>query len=283
MTAHRKIPDSQLVLNQDGSVYHLRLFPDQIADTIILVGDPKRVETVSSLFDRVELEVSNREIITRTGYYKSKRLTVLSTGMGTGNIDIVLNELDALVNIDLQKRERLEKHSSLKLIRLGTSGALQPGIPVGDSFVAGAYALGMDGLLYFYKNAEKYIEQQMTNAFANHMQLDPKLPYPYIIKASELLLEKLAYGYYHGITATAQGFYGSQGRALRLELADSQMNSRLESFNYQGKNISNFEMESSMIYGLSKMLGHEALSICVIIANRVTEQFTSDYQPFILS
>ncbi|MCK9291696.1 MAG: nucleoside phosphorylase [Bacteroidales bacterium] len=276
----KKIPASQLVLNQDGSVYHLNLLPDQIADTIILVGDPGRVARISNYFDRIELKASNREMNTHTGFYKGRRLTVLSTGMGTDNIEIVLNELDALVNIDLKNRQRNIAHRRLQLIRLGTSGALQADIAVGESYVAGAYALGLDGLLYFYDKAEDFIEQDMTQAFMQHTHWSEKLPTPYIIKASDQLLEKLAYDYRQGITATAPGFYAPQGRSLRLKVANPKLNQRIESFQYQGKNILNFEMESSALYGLSKMMGHDALTINLIIANRVSERFTSDYTPF---
>lgn len=275
-----QIPASQLPLNADGSIYHLKLFPDQISDTIILVGDPNRVKKVSAFFDRIELEVSNREINTHTGYYKGKRITVMSTGMGTDNIDIVINELDALANVDLKTREIKEKHTSLNLIRLGTSGALQAEIPVGESFVASAYALGLDGLLHFYAGSEKHIEQEMTKAFIDHTHYDSNLPSPYIVKSSGKLMKQLCEGYYVGVTATSPGFYGPQGRVLRLHLADAQMNKKIESFEFEGKRISNFEMESSALFGLSSMLGHEAITICVIIANRVSEQFAGNYHPY---
>ncbi|MDO8898470.1 MAG: nucleoside phosphorylase [Bacteroidales bacterium] len=273
------IPASQLPLNSDGTIYHLRLLPEQISDTILLVGDPNRVKKISSFFDTIEHEVSNREIVTHTGWYKGKRITALSTGMGTDNIDIVINELDALVNIDLKSRMTKEQHTRLTLIRLGTSGALQSEIPVGESFVASTHALGLDGLLHFYAGSEKHIDQSMTEAFVKHMDWSKKLPSPYVVKASSVLLEKLANGYQKGVTATSPGFYGPQGRVLRLELSDENMNSKIESFVYEGKKITNFEMESSALYGLSSMLGHDALTICVIIANRVTEKFAGNYQP----
>ncbi|PKP50324.1 MAG: phosphorylase [Bacteroidetes bacterium HGW-Bacteroidetes-1] len=275
----RHIPDSQLVLNADGSVYHLKLFPEQIADTILLVGDPNRVKKVSSFFDHIEHEVSNREIVTHTGTYKGMRLTVLSTGMGTDNIDIVINELDALVNVDLKTREIKEQHKSLNLIRLGTSGALQPEIAVGESFVAAGHALGLDGLLHFYAESSQCIEQEITDAFIKHMHWNSKLPSPYVVQCSQKLLKKLATDYIVGLTATSPGFYAPQGRVLRLGLLDPDMNSKIESFAFEGKKITNFEMESSALYGLSRLLGHEALTICVIIANRVTEQFGGNYQP----
>ncbi len=272
-----KIPDSQLVLHTDGSVYHLRLFPHQIADSIILVGDPGRVKDVSRLFDHIEFQMANREIVTHTGTYKGKRVTVLSTGMGTDNIDIVINELDALANINLKTREINAEHIKLNLVRLGTSGALQPEIEVGTSFVAAEFALGLDGLLHFYGGSGKVIEHGMTDAFVKHMNWSPLLPGPYVVKSSESLLKKLGEGYYHGVTATSPGFYGPQGRSLRLPLGDVTMNKKIESFSYNGLKINNFEMESSALYGLSRLLGHEALTICLVIANRVTEKFAGDY------
>lgn len=277
---NRFIPESQLVLNADGSVYHLKLHPDQIADTILLVGDPNRVKMISQHFDKVEHQVANRELITHTGYYKDKRISALSTGMGTDNLDIVINELDALVNIDLKTRQVRSEHRKLRLIRLGTSGALQPDIPVDGTVVAARYALGLDGLLHFYAGSKAVIEQDITRAFVEFMKWNPLLPGPYVVKASPFLLETLAFDAIQGITATAPGFYGPQGRVLRLDLSDENMNSRIESFEYQNERVTNFEMESSALYGLSAMLGHEALTLCVIIANRVTEKFASNYHPF---
>ncbi len=279
MTA-KPIPDSQLPLNADGSVYHLRLMPEQVAETIILVGDPNRVRKVSAFFDELEFEVSNREIITHTGFYRGKRMTALSTGMGTDNIDIVVNELDALFNIDLLTKIPKAERTRLKLVRLGTSGALQPDVMVGDSIVASEYALGLDGLLYFYDGCKEVIEQSMTDAFAAHTAWNPLLPHPYVVRASEELLQSVGKGYRWGVTATAPGFYGPQGRSLRLSLPDNQMNARMESFAYNGHRITNFEMESSALYGLSSLLGHEAITLCVIIANRVTEKFSPNYQPY---
>ena len=274
------IPDSQLVLNSDGSVYHLHLFPDQIADDIILVGDPNRVNSISKLFDNIELKVSNREINTHTGTYHGKRITVLSTGMGTDNIDIVINELDALANVNLKTHEIKPERRSLNFIRLGTSGAMQPDIAVGDSYVVATYALGLDGLLHFYEKSTEVIEKEMTEAFVKHMNWSPLLPGPYVVKASEKLLARLGDGFRYGITATSPGFYGPQGRVLCLGLSDCRMNKNMESFFFEGQRICNFEMESSALYGLSRMLGHQALTICAIIANRVTEKFSSDYKPF---
>lgn len=274
------IPASQLVLSPDGAVYHLKLFPEQLADTVILVGDPHRVELVSSFFDDIEFRVSNRELNTHTGYYRGKHISVISTGMGTDNIDIVLNELDALVNIDLKTREVKKEKTSLNLIRIGTSGALQSHIPVGESFVAGEMALGLDGLLYFYQDAMQVIEKDFTDAFIAQTSYPDFLPRPYAVKASEKLLKQLAPGCITGITATSPGFYGPQGRVLRLNVVDPLMNKKIENFSFRNQQITNFEMESSALYGLSRLMGHEALTICLIIANRVTEEFAGDYQPF---
>lgn len=275
-----KIPASQLVLTSDGAVYHLKLFPEQLADTVILVGDPNRVELVSSFFDDIEFRVSNREINTHTGYYRGKRISVISTGMGTDNIDIVLNELDALVNVDLKSREIKKEKTSLNLIRIGTSGALQNDIPVGESFVAGEMALGLDGLLYFYKDASQVIEKDFTDAFITQTHYPDFLPRPYAVKASAKLLKLLAPGCIKGVTATSPGFYGPQGRVLRLDVVDPMMNKKIEDFSFQTQRITNFEMESSALYGLSRLMGHEALTICLIIANRVTEEFAGDYHPY---
>ena len=273
------IPESQLVLAKDGSIYHLRLHSHQLADDIILVGDPNRVALVSFFFDEIEHQVSNRELVTHTGFYKGKRISVVSTGMGTDNIDIVVNELDALANINLKTRKVNKELKSLNLIRLGTSGALQADIPVGNSFVAGQYALGLDGLLYFYKGSEHIIEQDYTKAFITQTLWPRKFPSPYVVKASEKLLKKLGEGCYQGITATAPGFYAPQGRSLRMKLAWNDMNHQIEGFTYKQNRITNFEMESSAIYGLSRLMGHHALTICVVIANRVTEQFSDNYLP----
>jgi uridine phosphorylase len=261
-------------------VYHLKLFPGQVADTIILVGDPGRVEKVSAHFDYIELKVSNREINTHTGTYKGKRLTVMSTGMGPDNIDIVVNELDALFNVELKSRQIKDHKTKLSLIRLGTSGAMQADIPVGDSYIAAEYALGLDGLIHFYKGADSVIENQFAKAFIQFLDWPQNLPEPYVVKGSEMLLDKLTKGYIKGVTATSPGFYGPQGRSIRLKLANPLMNQKIESFVFEGRRITNFEMESSALYGLSKMLGHEALTICLIIANRVSEKFSGDYKPF---
>jgi uridine phosphorylase len=278
---NQPIPESQLVLNSEGAVYHLNLHPDQLADDVLLVGDPGRVELIASFFDKIEVKRQNRELVTRTGYYNGKRITVMSTGMGTDNLDIVMNELDALANIDLKTRMPKEGHRSLNLIRIGTCGALQPEIEVEDSYVATRYAIGLDGLLYFYGKNEEVNNVAMRDAFIKQMDYPKDLPLPYVVECSKDLFDRLAQGYYQGVTATAPGFYGPQGRTLRMNLAYPEHNRKIESFNYQGWRVCNFEMESSALYGLGKMMGHNCLTICVAIANRVTEKFASDYHPYV--
>lgn len=278
---YQVIPESQLVLNSEGAVYHLGLHPEEIADDILLVGDPNRADVISRYFDHIEVKRENRELWTRTGYYNGKRITVLSTGMGTDNLDIVMNELDALANIDLKNRIVKETHKSLNLIRLGTSGALQADIPVDDSYVATRYAMGLDGLLYFYKNNQTVNEIDLRDAFIEHMNYPKDLPLPYAVEGSKELFDRIGEGYTQGITATASGFYGPQGRTLRMGLAYPDNNHKIEAFNYHGWRICNFEMESSALYGLGKLMGHNCLTVCAVIANRVSEKFCSDYHPYI--
>lgn len=275
------IPGSQLLINERGAIYHLNLLPEELADNVILVGDPGRVETVSKNFDTIEVRRSNRELTTHTGLFRGKRFSVISTGMGTDNLDIVINELDALANIDLKTHTPKTTHRKLNLVRLGTSGALQPEIGVEDSYVVSRYAVGLDGLAYFYGDYPKVINREMTEAFIKHMNYPSELPRPYIVEGSKSLFEKLGKGYHQGITATSPGFYGPQGRTLRLDLAHPQTNVDIESFDFNGWKVSNFEMESSALYSLGRMLGHECLTICVIIANRVNETFTADYHPYV--
>ena len=266
-----------MILNPDGSIYHLKLLPEQIADTIIVVGDQGRVAQVSGYFSRIDHKVQNREFHTHTGVYNGRRITAMSTGIGTDNIDIVINELDALANIDLVKRQAKERHTGLRIVRLGTSGAVQPDIPV-DTFVASAYGLGFDGLLNFYRIDENILEQKLSDAFMAHTSWDPKLPYPYIVAASASLLQSLAGDLVSGITATANGFYGPQGRELRIPLAFPELNARIADFRSGGLRITNFEMETSALYALGKVLGHECLTICAIIANRVRKEYSEDYK-----
>ncbi len=237
----KRFKESELIIDSDGGVYHIKLRPEDIADTVLLVGDQGRVETVAKHFDNIEHRSQNREFAAQTGYYNGKRITVLSTGIGTDNIDIVVNELDAAVNIDLKTRTLKDHHRSLKLIRLGTSGAIQPDIDV-DTFVASEYGLGLDGLLHFYEHEPGIVEDDMVRAFTDHTGWGGKLPYPYIVKHSGDIMETLAYDMIKGITATAPGFFGPQGRELRIPLAYSTLNNKLENFRFNNKSITNFEM-----------------------------------------
>ena len=278
---NQPIPASQLVLNNEGAVYHLALHPEELADDIILVGDPGRVDTIASHFEKIEVKRQNRELWSRTGYYNGKRITVLSTGMGTDNLDIVMNELDTLANIDLKTRTPKKEHRTLNLVRLGTSGALQADIPVEDCYVATRYAIGLDGLLYFYKGNETVNEIAMRDAFIEQMDYPKDLPMPYVVEGSQELFDRLGRDYIQGLTATAPGFYGPQGRTLRMQLAYPENNRKIEAFHYQGWRVCNFEMESSALYGLGKMMGHRCLTICAVIANRVSEKFCTDYHPYI--
>lgn len=271
------IAESELILNPDGSVYHLHIRPEMLAGNIIVVGDQGRVETVSAHFDTIEHKVSNREFVTHTGTFKGKRFTVLSTGIGTDNIDIVLNELDALVNIDLDKRTIKEKKTSLRIVRIGTSGALQGDIPV-DTYVASSHGMGLDGLLNYYAGLDLCDIPGIANAFMAHAGWTKGMPYPYVVKGSESLLNAIAHDQTKGITATAPGFYGPQGRQLRLAPALPDLNEKLGSFEFEGHRVTNFEMETSALYGLGNLLGHECATICAIIANRVARTYSKDYR-----
>ena len=271
---------SELILNADGSVFHLHLLPEQISDKIILVGEQNRVDLVASFFDTIECRVENREFRTVTGSYKGKRLTVLSTGIGTDNIDIVLTELDALVNIDLEKREDKPERTALTLVRIGTSGGLQEFVPEG-TFVASEYSLGFDGLINYYADSEKVIASDFSEAFIAQTGYSRKFAYPYVVKDSDELLSRIAADdMVRGVTISAPGFYGPQGRAIRLPLADADLNNKIIGFDYKGHKVTNFEMEGSAIAGLSAMLGHKALTICLIIANRFARRFIGDYSPY---
>ncbi len=272
-----KIAPSELVLNGNKSVYHLNLHPHQIAKDIIVVGDPGRVETISNYFDTIEHKVANREIHTHTGTLNGKRLTVMSTGMGPDNIDIVLNELDALVNIDLEQRTVKEEHTSLNIIRLGTSGALQEHLPV-DSFIISEYGLGLDGLMNFYDVEKSKEEIELLEQFNQQTSYNKTFAEPYFVKGSIELFNKLKEGCISGITATAGGFYGPQGRKLRIPLKETQLNEKLRDFKHNNLLIANFEMETAALYGLSKALGHNACTICTVIANRFKGTVSENYQ-----
>lgn len=276
----RIIEPSELIINTDGSIYHIKLKPENISENIILVGDPGRVEMISSFFTNVEFKISNREFCTHTGYYNNKRVTVISTGIGTDNIDIVVNELDALVNIDLQKRQIKKEHKSLNLIRIGTSGGLQSDILV-DSFLASKSSIGFDGLLNYYSGRNEISNLEFEKNFIEFMNWNPLLPKPYVVDCSPYLLNKIANDIKQGVNISASGFYGPQGRVLRLPLADPKINDKIEKFEFNGQHITNYEMESSALYGLSKLLGHNALTICAIIANRVSKTYSKDYHPVV--
>jgi len=276
----RVIEPSELIINPDGSIFHLHLHPEQISDTILMVGDPGRVDTVSSFFSSKEFTVSNREFKSTTGIYNNKRITVISTGIGTDNIDIVVNELDALANIDLKSRTVKGTHKKLTLVRLGTSGALQPDIPLA-SYVLTEISIGFDGLLNFYANRDNVCELEMEQAFLEHTNWNPQCAKPYFTFSSDKLVKLFESFTIKGVTISAPGFYGPQGRVLRLPLADVHLNEKIESFLYDGRRITNFEMESSAINGLSKLMGHDSVTICAIIANRVIKDTTKDYQPAI--
>lgn len=271
-----KIAESELVLNPDNSIYHLKLQPHQIANDIIVVGDPQRVKLISDKFDFIEFRIENREFITHTGEYNGKKITVLGTGIGTDNIDIVINELDALVNIDLENRTIKVKKTSFNIIRIGTCGALQEDIAVND-FIVSEYALGMDGLLNFYDYTFTKDENHLLDEFYRQTNYSKTLAQPYFIKASEKLHDLFKNNCHSGITATASGFYGPQGRKLRLNLKESAINEKLQAFNVNNLRVNNFEMETSALYGLSAALGHNACTVCVAIANRFTKEFSKDY------
>lgn len=268
--------NSELILNDDGSVYHLNVKEEHLADTIILVGDPGRVEQVSNFFDSIEHKRQNREFNTHTGTLKGKKLTVMSTGIGTDNIDITLNEIDAAVNIDLKTGKPKEKLKSLNLIRIGTSGALQEDIPVGTHLIS-EFALGFDGLMHFYRYPQSEEESILNSKIIQHLNWKPKLAEPYIIKCSSDLMIMLEDEMTKGITATACGFYGPQGRRLRLDPSDVRINEKLTSFRAENQRITNFEMETSALYGLGRLLGHNCITCCAIIANRIRKEYSEDH------
>lgn len=269
------IKASELILNPDGSVYHLNLLPKHIADNVIFVGDQDRVERITSHFESIEFSIQKREFKTQTGYYKGKRLTVISTGIGPDNIDIVLNELDALVNIDLKNRQPKDELKSLNIIRIGTSGSLQKDIPV-DAFVLSTHGLDINGMMHFYQS-ESIANKEIEDAFINHTNWSSKKARPIIVENSPYLESLFSdISLHKGITATAGGFYGPQGRVLRLPLQDPELNHKMDNFQYKDYRIANLEMETSAIYGISKLLGHNALSLNAIIANRANGTFSED-------
>lgn len=269
------IKSSELILNPDGSVYHINLKPGQVASNIIFVGDQNRVEKITQYFDSIEFSTQKREFKTQTGIYKGKRITVMSTGIGPDNIDIVMNELDALVNIDLETRTVKENLTSLNIVRVGTSGSLQADIPV-DSFVMSKYGLGLDNMLRSYL-IDDICEKEMEDAFIAQTNWDMQKGKPYVIAGSEILEKRLESDkIFKGFTGTAGGFYGPQGRVLRLDIQDPELNNKMDAFNFRGTRMTNLEMETGAIYGLGKLLGHQCLSLNAIIANRANGTFSED-------
>jgi len=274
----RIIEPSELIINPDGSIFHLHLKPEQLADNIILVGDPGRVKMIAGFFDSIESESENREFVSTTGFFGSKRITVLSTGIGTDNIDIVINELDALVNINLATRQVKKEHKSLNIIRIGTSGGLQGDIPV-NAFLASSKAIGFDGLLNFYQDRNGIADLPFEASFKSFVAWNELLSSPYVVSSDPELFEKIVDDdFTSGVTISAPGFYGPQGRELRLKIVDPSINDKIEKFRFENQRITNYEMECSAIYGLSRLLGHKALTVCIIIANRVSKKANEDYK-----
>jgi uridine phosphorylase len=267
-----KIAESEMILNSRGAIYHLDVRPEELAPIVITVGDPDRVNEVSKHFDKIEVKRQHREFITHTGTVGNKRLSVVSTGIGPDNIDIVVNELDALVNIDFSSRTIKPELTHLTIIRMGTSGSLQADIPV-DSFVASTHGLGLDNLLHYYRHDNNDEEMQILQQFVAYTQVSSQ---PYIAAAGSSMLKHFVDGYHHGITVTCPGFYGPQGRVLRLGLTNPDLIDRLTQYNFGSHRITNFEMETSAIYGLGKLLGHQCLSLSAIVANRIAKEFSKD-------
>jgi len=269
---------SELIINNDGSAFHLHITPEQLAQKVILVGDPGRVSLVASHFTNIECDVQSREFHTITGTYKDKRITVLSTGIGCDNIDIVVNELDALTNIDFKTRTEKRPLRSLEIVRIGTCGGLQPNTPVG-SFIISAKSIGFDGLLNFYAGRNEVCDLAFEKAFTKHMNWNPQLCAPYVIDANKELTDRIAgEDMVRGVTIACGGFYGPQGRELRIPLADPTQNQKVENFEYEGWKITNFEMESSALAGLSRLLGHKATTCCMVVANRILKEANTNYK-----
>jgi len=274
-------PPSELIINSDGSIFHLHLKPEQLADNVILVGDPDRVPLVASYFETQECNVSSREFRTITGTYKGKRISVVSTGIGTDNIDIVMNELDALSNINLQTRTEKSEFRQLTVVRIGTSGGMQKDLPLG-CFLISEKSIGFDGMLNFYAGRDSVSDLEFEEAMKKHLEWNRQLAAPYVVDADEELVNRIGKDdMLRGVTISANGFYGPQGRELRLALADKYLNDKIESFRHGKYKISNYEMEGSAIAGLSKLMGHKAMTVCCIIANRRVEAANTDYRPYI--
>ena len=276
----RIIPPSELIINDDGTIFHLHLLPEQLADTIILVGDPARVEQIASHFDSEECRAANREFKSVTGLYKGKRMTVLSTGIGIGNIDICVTELDALANIDFATRTEKPQKRQLTMVRLGTSGALQPDIKVGDVVYART-SVGFDSLLGYYAGRNQVCDLAIEKAFIEHTNWSELLPKPYFVNSDDELWELFKESVMKGITIAAPGFYAPQGRWVRLQPADPELNKKIEEFRFEGRRITNFEMEGSALAGLARLMGHRATTMCTIIAQRIAKDACTDYKPFV--
>ena len=271
-------PPSELIINEDGSIFHLHVRPEQLADKVILVGDPGRVQTVAAHFERMECDIQSREFHTITGWYQGKRISVVSTGIGCDNIDIVMNELDALANIDFPSRTENDEHRTLSIVRIGTCGGLQPFTPTG-SFIASVKSIGFDGLLNFYDGRNDFCDLPLEEAFKKHMNWSPLKGAPYVAIANPELIEQIAQDdMVRGITIACGGFYGPQGRQIRLKIQDPQQNEKVEAFEYDGLRICNFEMESSAVAGLAALLGHRAMTCCMVIANRYTTEMNTEYK-----
>ncbi|MBF1047089.1 MAG: nucleoside phosphorylase [Porphyromonadaceae bacterium] len=278
MSSKRIIPSSELIINADGSVFHLHLRPEQLADKVFLVGDPARVDMVASRFERIECNVSSREFHTITGYYQGKRITVVSHGIGTDNIDIVLNELDALANIDFETRQIKDELRQLTLVRVGTSGGLQDETPIG-SYVAAVHSVGFDGVLYFYADSQRVRHRAFEQALIQQLDWQLEGLRPYVVPADPSLIEQICGSdILRGNTIAANGFYGPQGRQLRLALQDPGLNAKIQAFDYEGLRLTNYEMESSSLAGLAALMGHRAMTVCCIIAGRKAQNMNTDYK-----
>ena len=273
----RIIPESELIINDDGSVFHLHIRPEQLSEKIIMMGDPGRVELTASFFDSIECEVQSREFRTITGMYKGKRITALSHGIGPDNIDIVITELDALANVDFNTREVKKDFKQLTMVRVGTSGGLQPHCPIG-SYVVSAKSIGFDGVLNYYEGRNSVAELDFEEAFKKHVKWSPLHCAPYVVSASNELVERIGHDMIKGVTISAIGFYGPQGRYVRMPLADPELNSKIESFKFGNDTITNYEMESAPLAGLGKLMGHKAMTVCSIIANRLAGESNANYK-----
>ena len=274
----KPIPSSELIINDDGSVFHLHILPEDLADIVIMMGDPGRVSTIAEHFDTIELDKQSREFHTITGTYRGKRVTALSHGIGTDNIDIVMTELDALANIDFKTRLPKAEHRRLTLLRIGTCGAAQPDIPLG-SYILSHISIGFDGVLNWYKDGEKIFLMDFENAFVKHMDWPARFARPYFVRSSEKIIERFRDWTVKGMTVSAPGFYGPQGRNVRLALTIPDLIEKLESFSHEGYRVTNIEMESSALAGMAALLGHDAATVCLAIANRHVKESNPDYKP----